>query len=387
MKNKNISAIDISGLSLVELMVALAISSLLMLGLVASFKSSSDAQKELEKASVLIENGRYAINVLSDDLKHAGFFGYYFNTADPGALQDPCALTTANLATALGMPMQGYASETLGEDILLHTDFDASATTCDDLGLFTDNNLADGSDVVVVRRANTEVFTGTPDNNEVYIQSNSRSINVFACSGSTCSMNGSSSSLTSTVQALRKYPPLGTSSAYADIRKYNVHVYFVAPCIVGTDLVTDGVCTSADNADPDNGVPTLKRLELNTASGATTMEIVPLVEGVEYLKMEYGIDTSPTTVDTVTGLSGDSIPDSYVDYPTAAQWPYVVSARVFILARSTEKTDGYTDTKTYTLGTISGGTSVPAASDGYRRHVFSAEVRPMNLAGRREIPE
>lgn len=371
-------------------MVALAISSLLMLGLVASFKSSSDAQKQLEKAGILIENGRYALNLIADDLRVAGYFGFYSDESNPPTtLLDPCETgSTANLKTAVKMPIQGYNAASTTETILANASFDASTMTCDDKGLFTSANLEPGSDVLVVRRADTQVFTGVPVDGQIYIQSNTAGINVLAGDSSAGSVSGSSSNTADgSAQSLRKYPK-AASSGWADIRKYHVDVYFVAPCITGSG--TNGVCTSSDSnpvTSPKNAVPTLKRLELTSSGGSTSMEIMPLVEGIEYMKVEYGIDTSPTVVNAVTKLSGDSIPDSYVTSPTAAQWPYVVATRVYILARATEPTNGYTDSKSYTLGLVGGGTTIAAAGDSYTRHVFSAEVRPMNLAGRREIPE
>src|SRR5678809_1005243 len=71
---------------------------------------------------------------------------------------------------------------------------------------------------------------------------------------------------------------------YAPIRKYHVHIYFVAPCSVPTGGGT--VCTGSSD---DNGrpIPTLKRIEL--ASNGT-MNVISLVEGIENLQVDYGID-------------------------------------------------------------------------------------------------
>jgi type IV pilus assembly protein PilW len=375
-----------AGLSLIELMVALIISSLLMLGLVSSFKTSSDAQKAIEKAGMLIENGRYAVNLLSDDIKHAGYYGQFFDLGDPPTtLQDPCETgSTGNLRTAMGMPLQGYTAASLTARPVI------SATSCDEKGLFTNANIATGSDMIVVRRASTEVFTGVPVDNEVYIQANNREVNILLGNEDAGAVSGTTAkgvdNVTRTSSTPRKYPRV-SGSDYADTRKFIIHVYFVAPCSVGSGA--SGVCAAGDD-----DIPTLKRLELTAVDtdddgegDTTAMDLVPLVEGIEYMKFEYGLDTSPSTVNSITGLTGDSVPDTYVTSPSAAQWPYVTTVRVYLLVRSTETTAGYTDAKSYTLGTVGGGTAIAAANDAYTRHVFSAEVRPANLAGRREIPE
>lgn len=380
----------ISGLSLIELMVALVISSVLMLGLVAAFKNSSDSQKQLQRAGDLIENGRYAISVLRDDISTAGYFGYYYDDSNPPTtLADPCATSTSDLTTAIKMPIEGYTAASLTQTILSNSSFDASKMTCDDKGLFTSANLSPGSDVLVIRRADTEALNGVPVNGQIYIQANTSQIKVMkGDSGAGTVNNTSSRTANEDAQSIRKYPKATTSpdnTYWADVRKYHVDVYFVAPCVIGSG--TNGVCTAADATNSKNNIPTLKRLELTASGGSTIMQIVPLVEGVEYFKVEYGLDTVPSTVNATTNLIGDSIPDSYVTSPTPSQWADVVSVRIYMLVRATDKTDGYVDSKSYTLGTVSGGTVVAAANDAYNRHVFSAEVRPMDLAGRREIPE
>ena len=94
------------------------------------------------------------------------------------------------------------------------------------------------------------------------------------------------------------------------IRKYVVHVYFVAPCSVGSGA--NGVCASGDDS-----IPTLKRLELVAEGGARLLKIVPLVEGIEYLKAEYGVDNFPAGA-SITGLSGDGMADTYTASPATA---------------------------------------------------------------------
>ncbi len=359
------------GLSLIELMIAIAISSFLMLGLTATFKNSSDAQRALERSSQLIENGRYAVNILYEDLRHAGYFGHFFESGTPpAAFPDPCETgSLSNLEDAMGMPLQGYTASSLTG----YPTITSMPSTCTTI-LLANSNLSPGSDVLIMRRADTDVFTGSPNTNEVYIQSNSRTANLmYGNSSATVPTNSPDNDSTAN---LMKYPSKSGNTTVADSRKYHVHVYFVAPCSLGSG--TNDVCQGGDDA-----IPTLKRLELTSNGTSTIMNVVPLVEGIEYMKLEYGIDTAPTTVNEITGQQGDGIPDTYVTTPTVAQWPMVVSIKVHLLARSPEATMGYSDAKQYTLA----GTTVAATNDEFKRHVFSSEIRLMNMGGRREIPE
>jgi type IV pilus assembly protein PilW len=368
-----------TGMSLVELMVALAIGSMLMLGLVTTFSNSSQAQRELEKASQLIENGRYAIDLIFTDLHHAGYYGHFYSLeVAPAALPDPCETSsTGNLEAALAMPVQGYRGVN-GATLAASTIADIDHSNTCEAALLVPANLNPGSDILVVRRADTAIFTGTPTVNEVYIQSNRRTARILKGVNASQTVDGTvvaSQTVDNQNQDLRKYP--GTSNTnWADTRKYHVHVYFVAPCSFGSG--SNGVCQSGDDQ-----IPTLKRLELVSDGANTVMEIVPLVEGIEFLKFEYGIDASPAAVNALTGQQGDGVPDSYVLAPSIAQWPQVTAVKVTILARTISETRGHADTKVYTLP---GGIYDPNPDDAFKRHIYSTEVQPLNMAGRREIP-
>ena len=61
------------GFSLVELMIAITIGFVILLGLSVVFYTSTVSRKETDRAARQIENGRYAMQVLSEDLKLAGY--------------------------------------------------------------------------------------------------------------------------------------------------------------------------------------------------------------------------------------------------------------------------------------------------------------------------
>ena len=367
-----------TGVTLIELLIAIGIGAFLMLGLTTTFQQSSNAQRALVKSNELIENGRYATSILYEDLRHAGYYGHFYDTGDPPTnVPDPCEISSLNrLQDSLAVPLQSYTSA----DLTTRAAIVSNPNTCH-AALLTNANLAVGSDILVIRRADTAVFIGAPNTNEVYIQTNTRTANVmYGDSAATVPTNSPDNDTTAN---FLKYPSRVGDTTVAESRNFHVHVYFVAPCSFGSGA--NGVCTGADD-----DIPTLKRLELGSDGTNTVMNITPLVEGIEYMKLEYGIDTTPNTADPLTGLQGDGIPDTYVPDPTTAQRPMIVSIRVYLLARATDATTGYSDTKQYALPPLP-GTTVPiltaATTDKYKRHVFTAEVRPMNLSGRREIPQ
>lgn len=390
MHGKQLSALQTpasrqTGLSIIEMMIAMTIGILILSALTATFVNSSTAQRELLRTAQQIENGRYALDTMIQDLHLAGFYGAYSNYSAPGTLPDPCDTTAANMLTALGLGVQGYtAGSTTAKPTV--------STTCDDY--LTTGNLQAGSDVIVVRYADTTTVApaSTTTSTQNYIQANASTANI-SVGGGTTSCTSDPLGVTATITRKCALPnsgdvcastcTAGTTPA-AEIRKMLVRIYFVAPCSVPA---SGTLCTGStdDNGTP---IPTLKRLEL-TSSGFT---IVPVAEGVEILKLQYGIDDSPSTTNTSTGKIGDGAPDSYVLSPTLAQYANVVSARIDLLVRNPEATAGFTDTKTYSLGILSSTQRTQAAitvgpyNDNYRRHVYSGETRFINLSGRRDAP-
>src|SRR4051794_37263678 len=98
------------GFSMVEMLVAMTIGLLLLAVLATIFSNTSRSQRELAAQSQQIENGRYVLDTLADELHHPGFFGYFVTptATPPGGLPNPCAVDAATLQTGLALPLQGY---------------------------------------------------------------------------------------------------------------------------------------------------------------------------------------------------------------------------------------------------------------------------------------
>jgi type IV pilus assembly protein PilW len=350
------------GMTLIEWMISVTIGLILLVGLSALIAQQSSTQAELEKSSRQIENGRYAMQLLQDDIELAGYFGEYAGAAGlslPSALPNPCLVTAAALSAALPFPIQGYDSP--------GTSLPAAFSDCP----LNAANHVDGSDILVVRRVEPATVTGLLTIGQTYLQSGlsasgSEFLSVLATAAGTA--------VDVAVFNLKKK----NGSTTAALRKYLVHIYFLSPCSVP---VNGSTCSAANTDDGGVSVPTLKRLELSSAGMAT----VPLVEGIENMQIDYGFDTT-----------GDGAPDSYAkdaapfaawdpatvaDPKPIAHWGNVMTVRVHLLARNNERSGGYQDTKTYNLG-LDGTTT--ASNDGFKRRVFSQLVRVVNVSSRRD---
>jgi type IV pilus assembly protein PilW len=331
-------------------MVAITIGLFLLVGLVSVFATSNQTYMDLGRASQQIESGRFAMQVLSDDIATAGFFGRYSQAPTvPASLSDPCVSTDlVALKASMAFPVQGYDSPG-----------SSPITAC----LPSVNFLA-GTDILVIRRVDSTQAAGNATSipnaalaaNYIYLQANadSTATPVLALGSGVGTTDQST------------FPLKNTNPAqYAPVRRFHVHVYFIAPCSVPSG--GGSVCTGS-NDDNGSPIPTLKRIEL-TSSGVMT--IVPLVEGIENFQVDYGIDPDK-----------DGVPNTpYVTVPTSvADWANVVSVRISVMARNVEPTNGFTDTKTYDMGAA--GAITPGGP--YKRHVYNTVIRLVNPGSRRE---
>jgi len=331
-----------AGFSLIELMISITLSLMVVAALAAIFSDTTRARAELQRSSQQVDNGRYAIELLGEELQVAGFYGELDTRGltVPGVLPDLCSTDPAAWNDAIPLHVQGVMPE-------------GTMPSC------IPTNIAKGSPVLGVRRAQTCVAgIGTCDAvvaSQPYLQ-------VALCEKdlSTHAL-GLSGSATFDLR-------LKDCATTAPVRRYIERIYYV----------------STDNGAGAN-IPTLKRLELNGGAFAE----VPLVEGIEYMNVEYGIDTD-----------GDGSPDAYTTDPTTytysgcatcsdvQNWANVVTAKVHVLTRALETSPGYVNEKVYDLGFDASGNAlrIGPIKDGYRRQVFSGAVRIVNPSGRREAP-
>jgi type IV pilus assembly protein PilW len=316
------------------------------------------------------------MSVLVEDLRMAGYLATFDpyeliilpNSPPLGAdtsatpapamtsMPDPCDTSVANLKASFFFHVQGYDNST-------------TIPTCV-------SDARAGSDILVIRRVSTcvsgptlepgceAVIGGVP-----YFQSS----NCYQATELAKNSGGAESAKdyqahfaldTNTASGMTRHAL--NCTATADYRRYLTHIYFVANNNVGTD-----------------GIPTLKRAEL----GATGFTIVPLVDGIETLQFEYGVDKDgDSRIDDYTAN-----PDTYngcVGATCVGNWLRTYAVKVNLLARNVELSTGYTDSKRYTLGLKADGTQniFPATgtfADGYKRHAYEAAVRLDNPSGRR----
>ena len=326
------------GLSMVELMIAMAIGLVITASVLTAYVSASRNFAMDERYARMQENARYALRVLGEDLLMADFWGQTIST-------DNISTSLAVTAGDCGQAMTLYSADNA---FLYNNYHDGAATAHFAPCAAISANRQGSSDVLVIKRVEgtptagafidvadvdgdgdtTETITtggGSLQLNTVYLRTN----------GTTGSLIDDASSAN---------PP---TTGWSDWR-YIPRAYFVR----------DFLKTAAD------GVPALCRLDID---GKNLSELSCLAEGVEDLHVEFGLDTD---------TDGDA--NRYTATPTAAEMETVISARVYLLMRSATTVPFYTNSKAFQLG----GESVAAANDGYLRNVFTTTVALRNAASR-----
>jgi type IV pilus assembly protein PilW len=386
-----------AGFSLIEFMIAVTLSVLVLAALSAAFVSSSRARTEIERTNQQIENGRYALQVLTDDLELAGYWGHFnlhiaMNMGNtplglallpPEVLPDPCATDLGLYPNPTG-PAGSESGTGLRRSLPLHVQgYNGGVLPAGhSCGALLDDHVA-GTDILLIRRVRTCLFDDADCPNIAgapYFQSSLCNTGAQLGSGEVRNHYR----LDTNVANLNLNPR--TCAGVAERRRFVTHIYFLA-----------------QNDQPGDGIPTLKRLELTVVGGNLGFREESIAQGIESLQLEYGIDEEP---DTLRIPSGDGQPELFsadpgvanacdpAETPTAPlfscmvrSWLHVVAVRVHLLARNPAPSPDHVDVKTYTLGFDTAGNPVTTGpfNDGFRRHAYSTTVRLMNPAARREL--
>lgn len=327
-----------TGVTLIEVMIGITIGLFIVVGLTYVFVNSSRANSEIERTSQQIENGRYASQVLSEDLALAGYYGELDpgSIATPGTRPNACETDSAELMASLGLAVQGYdVGETLPNCLNTITDLDGN------------------SDILVIRRSSTCVAGSTgceelDTDTATYFQTGLCASNV----GQYLIDTDETKFTLTKPHGTDKNSCQSATPTTADIRSYKTHIYFVAK-----------------NNKSGDGVPTLKMISLLSGEFSDPL---PVATGIERMQLEYGVSADATSAPVYSVLPTDT-----------ADWRKVTSVKLHLVARNLTATPGYTDGKTYVLGKQADGTDNTFTPGGaFKRHVYTSAVRLNNVAGR-----
>lgn len=272
------------GLTMVEVMVAVAVGLLLTAGAIQIFVSSKQAYRTTDAMSRVQENGRYALHFLAQDIRSASFWG---------CAQD---IEVNNVVTGGGFdfdgePIEGTEGASGAPDTITLRKASQNdgisvnkqmPNTAANLFLTETDGIQEGDIMIVTDCESADIFMVTGNNvNNANVQHNSGNTH-----------NG----VSNTTQQFSKSYGVGAMAFGASERTYSI--------------------------GSDNGNPVLQR----TINGGAPQV---LVDHVENLQITYGVDTdNDETVNTY-------VPADIVD--ASLDWADVLAVRISVTVRSVEQ--------------------------------------------------
>ena len=321
------------GLTLVELLVSLLLGAFMSLGMVGVYLDSKRNYAAEEEMARMQENGRYTLNMLKRELNMAGLFG-----GDLAAEEIPAPAIGTDCASG------NWALDATNA-IEFTNNHDSSSDPVTSNG--TTLSCIDGSEI----QPNTDVLAIKRTAGEPSLRSGAFSANFSASSDERWYMRvvnyGNEREWSKLAGADLEDPngPYDPNDVDTELAYWEAYtrVYYIRNYA----------------EDTTDGIPTLC---VETLVGDDMVEQC-LVEGIEEMQIEFGIDT-----DT------DGVVNIYTDAPTAADMAGAIMARIYLLVRSTDEMIEYRNTKTYQLGRR----TVNAKNDAYMRRVFTTTVQVRN---------
>lgn len=317
------------GFTLVELLVSLVLGLMLSAGIVNIYLQNKQNYMQDEELARMQENARYAIGLLKRELTMGGFVA---------GIGDYSGITPESVATDCVSAGQ-WALNVQGDIFELINNYNGGAFTTRN---GTSWNCLDAAEIQPL----TDIVSVKRTADRRTLANGSFTGNLSAADQAQWYLRAFDNNATLTWT----YVDAGGSIA-ADVSAGNGVDYW--------EYYSQIFYLRNFSRTAGDGIPTLC-IERLIASAMTTD---CLVEGIEDMQIEVGVDTNH-----------DSVPDFFDPEPTAAEIREAVVVRVYLLVRSVEDIANYTNTKTYTLG----NKVIAAQNDGFMRRVFSTTIQMRN---------
>ena len=321
-----------AGFSVVELMVALGLSMTLAIAVVTVFVNNSYSFNQDENVARMQDDARHALREIAFDISMAG---HYAELHVPDTVTPDAGLAIGVDCGPTGQVNWMYQTVVAGSGDTMSISAIDNASNADVVAAhscFASGELLEGTDVVSIKRV-VGAEAGALRAGGIYLRTNGTVGLLYRA-------------------PISAAPTIVVAAPRADW-EYRPSIYYIRQ-FANT---------------PGDGIPTLCRKTLRGAVPSMATECI--ATGIENLQIEYGVDTSE-----------DGHPNMYSTGPTLAEIQNVVSARIFILARTTNIDTRYTNGKTYSIS------NAPDfdPGDSFHRRVFSTNVsiqniRSMNMMG------
>jgi len=331
------------GLSLIELLVALAIGGFLIIGAVTLQSQTRKTFTVNEQQARLQETARYVLSVIEPEVQMAGLYGFvnqpvvsYTLSGTDYAPKD----LRQSAGSVSGMPsVLDSCGTNYGVDVMqpVQATNNAYSLACAVQG----GGRYGVSDTLTVRRSEMDAVAPTASRFQLFTNRLNPDLNRFFIS------NTAPGTITTDV---------------TEVRNMVVNTYYVAI-----------------NADARPGLPALRIKQLTTDGASPVILDQEVIRGVEDIQIEFGIDPGKDTdndgvIDLVPGVgvaetvNGDT--QRYVPPDNAiVATGQVTAVRIWVRVRAEEAEAGFRDQRVLTYA---GQTFTP--NDGFRRVLMSRTI-------------
>lgn len=340
MKNRNQR-----GLSLVELLVALAIGSFLIIGAVTVQSQTRKTFSVNEAQARLQETARFALSVIEPETQLAGLMGYSNDFAgvkfDKGDGTEPVAakLLSVKKGAATGVPSvfnECGANFAMDVNLPIQAEDGAWNIGCAAGG----TGYLPGTDTLTIRRAGTEKVDPEAGRLQIFARRLKTDDALLFASG---------------------VAPYAIKTDVAEVRNFYMKSYYVSP-----------------DADGRPNLPSLRVKQIIAKAGAGAWDDQEVVRGVEDMQIELGVDPGIDTngdgvidVDEnglATVVNGDVARYVKPGDPVASSGQ-VVTVRIWIRVRAEEAEPGFIDRRSYKYASVNF-----QPNDGFRRVLMSRTI-------------
>jgi type IV pilus assembly protein PilW len=349
------------GFSIIELLVALTIGTVLIGGAVYVYSQSRRTSMVTDSVARLQENGRYVFSVIEPDLQLAGYYGY---SNQPYNLKFISGGTLATPITAINMgqgedktavPGLGDAQKcgkNFAVDVISTVEgsqdkYPFDLAKCPPLG----GGYQLATDTLTIRRS------GMPPTDGIGVATNG------------------------TIQLLANRLSPSNEFIFAD-GKLPSDPKPTKNLVQVRDLVVRTYYISVDSTNP--AAKNLPALRVKALTSGPTWDDQEVMRGVEDLQVQFGIDTGDYNgdekIDAGLDEDGDGIPDDaygiatrYVDPDKLPVGFQVVSVRIWVLLRAETPEQGFVNKQDYTYA---GKTY--KVNDNFRRVLMSRTIQLRN---------
>lgn len=316
------------GFSMVELLVAMLVGLVIVSGVFAMHSATRGAQQVNEAQMDMVADARFAIELISYDLRHAGMWGgtNVSDLIDCRAGDASCAASTASETVPADVTVakdcagdDWYA--TLSQAVFATNNANPYSATC-----IKDEGYVAATDVLEIHYADSNPPVGLLAN-QTYIRSNFVNGRVF----------------------------IGATQPVLD-------AYEDSPLTANHELFAYAYYISDFTDKAGDGIPSLRRAAL--VNGPQIKNQL-LISGVADMQVQFGED-----------VDGDQIPDRYVNPNAVLDWKAVYAAKIWLVMQSDKAQKDIDTSKTFS---IAGANKSFGGVDGFRFFMTSSVINLRNL--------